>query len=107
MNMNDIKLSESRELQLYLTGTEGLPTAYAAILTDNALHRFDKRVLEGVRLLLKGELTESFTVEDISMADIREEVGLTGFQALCFLDIYLKEPDFAENDVNWFERMYD
>ena len=106
MNVNELKLQEAQELQLKLMDKEKLSLSLAAILTDSALNRFDGRVLEGVRLWMKDQLTDDFEVEEISMADIQEETGLTGFQALCFLDIYLKNPEFAENDVMWFERMY-
>ena len=102
--MKNIQLSDARILQTKLMVEEKMSPAYAAILTENALFRFDERVKKGVKLFIDGKLTEDFAAEDISIADIREEVGLTGFAALCFMDIYLKRPDFAEKDVEWFER---
>ena len=106
MALTDLGFSESRTLQSLLMIKEKLPIAYAAILAEEALHRFDPRVLEGVRLWMKGELTPEFSVEDASIAEIEEFSGLTGFSALCLMDIYLKDPDFVQNDVQWFERRY-
>ena len=106
MDKSKFQLSESRILQNYLIVKEKLPIEYAAILTEEALHRFDPRVLEGVRLWMKGELTPEFAVEDATMAEIEEYFGLTGFSALCLMDIYLKDQDFVLNDVMWYERRY-
>ncbi len=99
-------LGESRLLQNKLIVTEKLPVAYAAILAYEALHQFDPRVLEGVRLWMNDQLTPEFSVEDASVAEIEENFGLTGFKALALMDIYLKDPDFVVNDVQWFERRY-
>ncbi len=107
MDFKGIKINEARRLQGKLQWDEKLPIAYAAILTDNALNRFDERVKEGVRLWMKGELTDDFTVEDASIGEIREYTGLEGFQALCYMDIYLKNPDFIRYDVDWFEGRFD
>ena len=107
MNKNNYSINEARQLQSKLMMDEGLPIAYSAILADEALNRFDARVREGVRLWMKGQLTDDFTVEDASIAEIKEYVGLEGFQALCYMDIYLKNPDFIRYDVDWFERRYD
>ena len=49
MKLPEMKLSESRILQNRLMVKEKLPIAYAAILAEEALHRFDPRVREGVR----------------------------------------------------------
>ncbi len=92
-----------RDLQSKIIIDEQVPRAYAAILTENALHRFDERVQEGVSLWIKGELTEDFTVEDISLADIQYEIGGSLFQALCVMDIYLKNSTFIPM-VSWFEK---
>lgn len=107
MKDNALKINEARLLQSKLQLEENLPIAYAAILAEEALHRFDARVLEGVRLWMKGELTDDFTVEDASIAEIREYAGLDGFKALAYMDIYLKDPDFIRYDVDWFERRFD
>ena len=106
MDIRNFSLSEAQILQNKLMVDEGLPIAYAAILTEEALYRFDERVREGVRLWIKDGLGDDFSVDDISIADIREEVGLKGFGALGFLDVYLKRKEFAENDVKWFEEVY-
>ena len=107
MKLSDIQLTDAQKLQNKLMAEERLPIAYAAILAENALFRFDERVREGVKQYIAGTLTEDFSVEDISLADIRGEVGLEGFAALCFLDVYIKRPEFAEQDVEWFERRYE
>ncbi len=106
MDITRLDPGESRFLQNKLIVKEKLPIAYAAVLTEEALHRFDPRVLEGVRLWMKDELTPEFAVEDATIAEIEENFGLTGFQALCLMDIYLKDPDFVVNDIEWFERRY-
>lgn len=106
MSISELGYSESRTLQNLLMVKENLPVAYAAILAEEALHRFDPRVLEGVRMWMKDELPADFAVEDASLAEIEEFSGLTGFSALCLMDIYLKDPDFVQYDVQWFERRY-
>ena len=81
---------------------ENIPLAYAAIMAENALYRFDERVQCGVVQWVSGELKEDFTVEDISLADIRYEIGGSLFQALCVMDIYLKNNEFIPM-ATWFE----
>lgn len=81
-------------LQAKISTEENLPLAYAAILAENALYRFDKRVQAGVKQWLDGTLADSFAVEDISLADIQYEIGGSLFQALSVMDIYLKNPEF-------------
>lgn len=81
-------------LQAKISTEENLPLAYAAILAENALSRFDKRVQSGVKQWLDGALKDSFAVEDISLADIQYEIGGSLFQALSVMDIYLKNPEF-------------
>lgn len=81
-------------LQAKISTEENLPLAYAAILAENALCRFDERVQAGVKQWLEGTLADSFTVEDISLADIQYEIGGSLFQALSVMDIYLKNPEF-------------
>ena len=82
-------------LQVRIAVEENLPLAYAAILAENALCRFDKRMHSGVMQWLEGTLEDSFTVENISLADIQHEMGGSLFQALSVMDIYLKNPDFV------------
>ena len=55
---------------------------------------------------MNDELTSDFTVEDASIGEIEESFGLTGFSALCLMDIYLKDPDFVQYGVMWFEGRY-
>lgn len=106
MNNGSIKIGEARALQSKLRLEEKLPIAYAAILADDAMNRFDPRVLEGVKLWVNGELTDDFGVEDATIAEIRKYTGLTGFKALAYMDIYLKNPDFIRYDVDWLERRF-
>lgn len=92
-----------RNFQRKIIIEEQVPRAYAAILAENALSRFDERVQKGVEHWVKGELTEDFTVEDISLADIMFEIGGSPFQALCVMDIYLKNAAFIPM-ASWFEK---
>lgn len=89
-------------LQNKIVLEENVSLAHAAILAENALFRFDERVQAGVVQWVRGELTDSFSVEDISVADIQYEIGCSVFQALCVMDIYLKNADFIPV-ANWFE----
>jgi len=89
-------------LQSKITLEENLPLAYAAILAENALFRFDPRVREGVYLWMADELNDSFMIEDISIADIQEEIGGSLFQALSVMDIFLKNDEFIPK-ARWFE----
>lgn len=90
------------KLQNKICLEENVPLAYAAIMAETALYRFDERVQQGVVQWVSGELTEDFAVEDISLADIRYEIGGSLFQALCVMDIYLRNADFIPM-VTWFE----
>lgn len=90
------------ELQNKIALEENVPIAYAAILAENALYRFDERVQAGVVQWVRGELTADFSVEDISLNDIQDEIGVSLFQALCVMDIYLKNADFIPV-ASWFE----
>lgn len=92
-----------RDLQRKITIDEQVPRAYAAILAENALYRFDERVQEGVAQWVKGDLTKDFTVEDISLEDIQFEIGGSLFQALCVMDVYLKNNAFIPM-ASWFEK---
>ena len=103
MRDSRFSLTDVQMLQSKLKVKEELPTVYAAILAEEAMYRFDERVQAGVRLWMRDELSDDFTVEEISMADIREELGLTGFAALGFLDVYLKRQDVAEYELKWFD----
>jgi len=90
-----------KEMQAKIMVEENMPIIQAAILTDNVLNRFDPRVREGAILWMQDRLTDDFTVEDISLADVRDELEVTPFQALCVMDIYLKTPDFIPR-ADWF-----
>lgn len=89
-------------LQNKITLEENVPLAYSAVLAENALYRFDKRVQAGVVQWANDKLKDDFTVEDISLADIQYEIGGSLFQALCVMDLYLKNPDFIPM-ATWFE----
>jgi len=80
-------------LQAKISTEENLPLAYAAVLAESALYRFDMRIQAGVKQWLDGTLADSFTVENISLSDIQYEIGGSLFQALCVMDIYLKNPE--------------
>ena len=90
-----------KALQSKIMVEENVSIVYAAILTDNALNRFDPRVREGVLLWLNDHLTGDFAVKDISVTDIQDELEITPFQALCVMDMYLKNPDFITKS-EWF-----
>lgn len=80
-------------LQAKISTEENLPLAYAAVLAESALYRFDMRIQAGVKQWLDGTLADSFTVDNISLSDIQYEIGGSLFQALCVMDIYLKNPE--------------
>ena len=88
-------LEATGALQVKLSSEEGLPVAYAAILAEHALFQYDKRVRAGVLQWLDGTLTDAFTVEDLSLADIQQEIGCSLFQALSVMDIYLRNPEYS------------
>lgn len=91
------------ELQTKIVLEEKVSLAYAAILAENALYRFDPRVREGVLAWLNGTLTDSFAVAEVPLKEIREYCGGSLFQALCILDIFLKNGEFVKM-VEWVER---
>jgi len=107
MELKGLKLSDARRLQNKLELCEHLSVVYAAILTDNILNRFDSRVREGALLWLDDKLTDEFGVENTSIGYIRKMTGMSQLEALCFLDIYLKNEDFAKHEVTWFRKRYD
>lgn len=107
MRIEDIKLGIPRQLQNKLRATEKLSVAQAAILADNVLNRFENQAREGVLLWLNDKLTDEFAVGGLSVGEVRRMTGVSPFEALCFLDIHMKNPDFAEREVQWFERRYD
>lgn len=90
-------------LQAKLMVEEEQNAAYAAILAENALYRFDERVREGVMLWLKDELTDDFGVEDITLEEIQEETGVSAFGALCIMDIFIKNEAYVQM-ATWVER---
>ena len=90
-----------KELQFKLMADEKLSIIHAAIMADNVLNRFDPRVREGAFLWLQNQLTDSFQVEEITLGDVQEELNVSSFQALCIMDIYLKNPDFIPR-AEWF-----
>lgn len=91
-------------MQTKITTEENISLSYAAVLAENALCRFDERVREGVLRWVDGSLTADFAVENISLADIQQEIGGSLFQALCVMDIFLKNAGFIPM-AEWFERM--
>lgn len=90
-----------KEMQAKIMVEEKMPIVQAAILADNVLNRFDPRIREGAILWMQDRLTAEFSVEDISLADVQDELEVTPFQALCVMDIYLKTPDFIPR-ADWF-----
>lgn len=99
--MNEVKTIKA--MQAKIMTDEKMSIVPAAIMTDNVLNRFDPRVREGALLWLEDRLTDEFQVDDISVADVRDELDVTPFQALCVMDIYLKNPVFIPR-ADWFLR---
>ena len=80
-------------LQDALVRREGLSLAYAAILAENALYRFEEETRAGALLWLEDQLSDDFSARGISIGEVILETGVkTVFQALCALDIVLKDP---------------
>ncbi len=80
-------------LQDALVRREGLSLAYAAILAENALYRFEEETRAGALLWLEDQLSDDFAAREISIGEVILETGVkTVFQALCALDIVLKDP---------------
>lgn len=80
-------------LQDALIRREGLSLAYAAILAENALYRFEEETRAGALLWLEDQLNDDFAARGISIGEVILETGVkTAFQALCALDIVLKDP---------------
>lgn len=80
-------------LQDALVRREGLSLAYAAILAENALYRFEEETRAGAILWLEDQLSDDFAARGISIGEVILETGVkTVFQALCALDIVLKDP---------------
>lgn len=80
-------------LQDALVRREGLSLAYAAILAENALYRFEGETRAGALLWLEDQLSDDFAARGISIGEVILETGVkTVFQALCALDIVLKDP---------------
>lgn len=86
-------IDDFTRLQTKLAAEEKLTLPYAAILADMALNRFDERVRKGVILWLDGNLTEDFEVEDTALYEILDELDGSMFQALCIMDMLLKDPE--------------
>lgn len=83
---------------------EELPIAYAAILAENALYRFEEETRAGALLWLEEQLNDDFAARGISIGDVTLETGVkTAFQALCVLDIVLKDPARTQ-DAIWSMR---
>ena len=96
------EMQEIHALQMKLIVDENQNMMYAALLAENALYRFDERVQAGVRLYLQGELTDDFTVEDMTLGDIRLRMGASPFCALNLMDIALKNEKFVKLAM-WIE----
>ena len=80
-------------LQDALVRREGLSLAYAAVLAENALYRFEEETRAGALLWLEDQLSDDFAAHGISIGEVILETGVkTAFQALCALDIVLKDP---------------
>ena len=80
-------------LQDALVRREGLSLAYAAILAESALYRFEEETRAGALLWLEDQLSDDFAARGISIGEVILETGVkTVFQALCALDIVLKDP---------------
>ena len=95
-----MRIDDFTRLQTKLVAEEKMSMPYAAILADLALNRFDERVRKGAILWLDGKLTEDFEVEDYAVYEILDELNGSMFQALCIMDMLLKDPD-AVRDIIW------
>lgn len=98
-NGMNMRIDDFTRLQAKLVAEEKLSFPYAAIMTENALYRFDERVREGVILWLDGKLTEEFEVEGYALYEFFKEAKVSMFQALCMLDILLKDPKVLKKAI--------
>lgn len=94
-----MRIDDFTRLQAKLVAEEKMSFPYAAILADLALNRFDERVRKGVILWLDGKLTEDFEVEDYTVYEILDDLDGSMFQALCIMDMLLKDPEAVRNII--------
>lgn len=96
------------ELQNKLIAEEKLTIPYSAIMAENAMYRFEPAVREGVEKWLSGQLTRDFAVGEITLGDVLDELGGTLFQALCFMDVLMKDPERMNNGLwtVWRDHVY-
>ena len=79
-------------MQSRLVEEEGLSLTWAAILTENALYRFEPAVREAALKWLDGTLTDETDLGVATVGEVRGETGASPFQALCILDALIKDP---------------
>ena len=83
-----------------------VPMLLAGILANTALNRFDERLLPALDAWMQGRPDPELTVEGIRVADLQEELGCGYFEALCFLDAMLANPDFGDQILyDWEDRI--
>ena len=88
-----METSKFARIQARLIAEEKLPVGYAAVLTSQALTRFDPRVAKAVDLWAENALPADYAVAEMKVADIRRNYGCSEFLALCILNTALTDPD--------------
>ena len=84
-------------LQRRLIREENLPLAWTAILAAQAMNRFGPEARAAALRWAGGESIADFTLADVSVDDLQQQLGGGEFQALCMLDILNERMDaFAE-----------
>jgi len=102
MNEQEI-ISRSLSLESAIVLKEKLAHPYAALLAHHVMTTFDDRVMKGIDLWMKNQLTDDFAVEGASIGEIRSAYGgCSAFVALNVLNLFLKDPDALYN-YTWFE----
>lgn len=82
----DFTLSIFQKLQQRLIREESLPVAYTAILAAQALYCFNHDAREAAKRWAEGGSIADFSVAGSTVADIRDSIGGSEFQALCVLN---------------------
>ena len=66
------------------------------------INHFDERVVKGVDLWLKDQLTDDFAVEDLTLYDLTAYDGCSQFEGLCKMDAWLRDPETSRM-IRWEE----
>lgn len=95
-----MELTAFARFQTKLIVEEHLSVAYAAIMTEHALYRFEPEIREAALRWLDGTLTNDFEAAGMTIAEVLENVAGSQFMALCILDIAAKDPARVE-EATW------